>query len=413
MQRVAEIIVDEGVPLDESWVAALRETASPSDIEEHSPKQLAKAVQSLRWADVCSPWLLQQAAEVATKKVGAMDNLQQLADTALQFANAGCDDQRLFEAMEGAAESCSRGAKQPQHVVKAAVRFAAAGLHSTKLSAALARFLRTSSARSRKQGGYGRNWSEASAQLMAQPTGAQLWSEPALCAVWSLARTLPPPPPLPSAALGRIEAPRFGNPLQGLAVDVGCGFGGYVLGMAVAEVPALGDVNWLGVDTLPQASVRANSIARRWGIESRTQFLLADALATMQWVESSYAGPLKLVCIQFPTPFQSSGDCDSDGTNGRKPETPPGSQEAIHGKVCPAPPLIPQGTAVWIQAVPMLSVDKALGWLCRPVQPPFPLPRALWSFAPIEGEIYGRRQSRGGHHPDPVRRGLGPTAVQR
>ena len=29
----------------------------------------------------------------------------------------------------------------------------------------------------------------------------------------------------------------------------------------------LGDVNWLGIDTLPQSSRRANGVAERWGIQ--------------------------------------------------------------------------------------------------------------------------------------------------
>jgi hypothetical protein len=103
-----------------------------------------------------------------------------------------------------------------------------------------------------------------------------------------------------------------------LVVDVGCGFGVTLLGLAASRyvyrnsddtsfysrnLPE-GDINFLGCDLSNHCVSYASNIAREWKIDSRCRFCVAPAESFLNWVLTKYPGPVIFVCIQFPTPYK-------------------------------------------------------------------------------------------------------------
>lgn len=115
---------------------------------------------------------------------------------------------------------------------------------------------------------------------------------------------------------------QFDDPTLPLVIDVGCGLGVSLIGLAshsksddYVAAPSdlsssLHDVdltkcNYLGGD-LNEATVRfANSITSRWNLTDRLHFIQASAEDMLdQMEESNYPGELSLVLIQFPSPWR-------------------------------------------------------------------------------------------------------------
>lgn len=108
----------------------------------------------------------------------------------------------------------------------------------------------------------------------------------------------------------------FQDPSLPLVVDMGCGFGVSLLGLAQQGAAAY---NYLGVDMSSMAINYAQGISKRWKLAAQCQFVVADALSAMNWVES-YAGKVEIVLCQFPTPPKYSdeeheGDGAQDNNN--------------------------------------------------------------------------------------------------
>ena len=148
-------------------------------------------------------------------------------------------------------------------------------------------------------------------------------------------------PPVPSDL--------FADPSLPLVVDVGCGFGVSLLGMALerSEGGEGGEgtrFNYLGGDLSGHAIGFANGLARRWGLTrhttaqapsmlaaesgdavlaagaaararakaggsgdlgaGRVAFCVTDAESLVRWAKYVYAGPVVQLLIQFPTPYK-------------------------------------------------------------------------------------------------------------
>lgn len=102
-----------------------------------------------------------------------------------------------------------------------------------------------------------------------------------------------------------------------LIVDLGCGMGISVLGLATTssndkatsgDNVNLGDMGWsqynfIGADLSQLAVNFASSVSQRWKCQGRVYFTLLSAEEVMKKIIDSYPGPVKLVTIQFPTPF--------------------------------------------------------------------------------------------------------------
>jgi len=119
---------------------------------------------------------------------------------------------------------------------------------------------------------------------------------------------------------GRIVwSERFDDPTKPLVIDVGCGMGISLLGLAslgnnvsdssnnnfvnlVSE--KFHDCNMLGVDLSGLAVGYAQGIAKRWGLSHRLQFEVTTAESLLEQVRASYPGPVFLCLVQFPTPYR-------------------------------------------------------------------------------------------------------------
>lgn len=97
-----------------------------------------------------------------------------------------------------------------------------------------------------------------------------------------------------------------------LVVDVGCGFGVSLLGVAaMAEEVArshisdssIGNWNCLGCDLSSHCIHYAQSISSRWNLSHRCRFCIAPAEDFVEWVKSYYPGPVVWLLVQFPTPY--------------------------------------------------------------------------------------------------------------
>ncbi|GAX19968.1 hypothetical protein FisN_1Lh558 [Fistulifera solaris] len=107
---------------------------------------------------------------------------------------------------------------------------------------------------------------------------------------------------------------RFENPTKPLVIDIGCGFGVSLLGLASCEKsvdpsPLLSgtdfpDCNFIGGDLNQGATSFANGIAHRWGISKRLSFVTCSTKTLLKQVLESYEGPIALILVQFPTPYR-------------------------------------------------------------------------------------------------------------
>jgi hypothetical protein len=102
-----------------------------------------------------------------------------------------------------------------------------------------------------------------------------------------------------------------------LVVDVGCGFGVSLLGLAaLAESSSrsetenrgvIGNWNCLGCDLSSHCIRYAQSISARWNLSDRCRFCVAPAEDFVEWVRDFYPGPMVWLLLQFPTPYVLRG----------------------------------------------------------------------------------------------------------
>lgn len=113
----------------------------------------------------------------------------------------------------------------------------------------------------------------------------------------------------------------FADPTAPLVVDIGCGMGVSILGLATWNKE--NDINWdennsaaninldwatcnyIGVDTNCLSIGYANGIASRWNLlHGRVFFRIDRAEQFLERLEQTYPGDVALILIQFPTPFR-------------------------------------------------------------------------------------------------------------
>jgi SAM-dependent methyltransferase len=110
---------------------------------------------------------------------------------------------------------------------------------------------------------------------------------------------------------------KYSDTSRPLIVDIGCGLGVSLLGLATLESAgrareaseilgevAIGDCNYLGGD-LSGLTIRfGQGIATRWNLQERLQYTYASAEDLLDQIDALYPGPVALILIQFPTPYR-------------------------------------------------------------------------------------------------------------
>lgn len=125
----------------------------------------------------------------------------------------------------------------------------------------------------------------------------------------------------------------YKDPHRPLVIDVGCGMGVSLLGLArgrdvdVDSCPFL-DIdlktcNFAGVDLSGLAIGYARGLSHRWGMNDRLHFFVDNAESFLEKVINSYPGPLRFCLVQFPTPYrlpnaekEGNSQLPSDETSG-------------------------------------------------------------------------------------------------
>eukprot|EP00899_Mesostigma_viride_P021165 jgi/Mesvir1/2904/Mv13975-RA.1 len=418
-------------------------------------KDMSRAMQRLAWAGLLggesggdgrgagsqrSTSLMSRVLAEVAARVSAEDSAKFLAESALHLSLAGARDEPLMTAMAARAGEVMH-LHRVSTQVRAAAKFAAAGVHDACFYARVA-----AAAADARSWDTSRRYEDQERALADMAAGRfSPLSHLALWTLWLSAKSVPKPKPLtvgeaiddvssddvssddvssgrPSragsqrqardqgeqnegASLGALGGQaigtdiksflRFEHPDRPLAIDVGCGFGSFVLGMAchpTSTVAAVGDsnqpavsnrtpcagkppppcreeglagepCNWLGIDVQPQAILRASSVAHRWGLDGRVRFVQGEAVDYLRCVLDEYPGPVWLVCIGFPTPYRlqqggeddgddadafSDGDLDDDNGKKARKEAPKkrasngGSHTSINGDT-PGNDEAPQG----------------------------------------------------------------------
>ncbi|GKY94621.1 hypothetical protein MPSEU_000427600 [Mayamaea pseudoterrestris] len=98
----------------------------------------------------------------------------------------------------------------------------------------------------------------------------------------------------------------YTDPTRPLVVDLGCGMGLSLLGLAGNndnELSSWHGCNFVGADLSSLAIRYASGIAARWKLENILQFIVDSAEQLLSDLED-YPGPVHTVLVQFPTPYQ-------------------------------------------------------------------------------------------------------------
>ena len=102
----------------------------------------------------------------------------------------------------------------------------------------------------------------------------------------------------------------YTDPTRPLVVDIGCGMGLSLLGIASTAANeaetwhAWENCNFFGVDLNSLAVGYAQGLSKRWDLEESLQFVVDTAEHALEAILSTYPGPVAQILIQFPTPFR-------------------------------------------------------------------------------------------------------------
>ena len=124
-----------------------------------------------------------------------------------------------------------------------------------------------------------------------------------------------------------LNPPEFDDPSLPLVVDIGCGLGVTLIGLAAVADGVIGsyayqyhlDLNWceynyLGSDLSSKAMQWATSLTMRRGLTGRCQFLHTSTDTLLEYLDKTNADT-KLLLLQFPTPYRLQEKILSDTCN--------------------------------------------------------------------------------------------------
>lgn len=119
----------------------------------------------------------------------------------------------------------------------------------------------------------------------------------------------------------------FHDPNKPLVIDIGCGYGVSLHGLATLKETDLmapctdelgidwSQCNFLGMDLSRTAIGFASSLSTRWEMNGRLAYVVGSAEDVLQAVLETYPGNICLAMIQFPTPFKLQKASDEEGEN--------------------------------------------------------------------------------------------------
>ncbi|GAX09681.1 hypothetical protein FisN_19Lh149 [Fistulifera solaris] len=98
----------------------------------------------------------------------------------------------------------------------------------------------------------------------------------------------------------------FQDPHRPLVIDVGCGMGVCLLGLASQDDDnsSWENCNFLGIDLNAVTIHYGAGLAERWNLSDRLAFVVDTAEHALQQVFESYPGNVANILIQFPTPYR-------------------------------------------------------------------------------------------------------------
>ena len=306
------------------------------------------------------------------------------ADMAFNLCLAGIDNDFLYRSltkvakleMERVGQRPSRRARDVLHVVE---KLAASGIRGEKVKEVYE--LAAKSLQAKDQ------YPEVVKQLLSSsPDSLDLLSPRPLLWLWRYSSRLQKPVVKEASSSSSSSSPsslphnddnrspwwkKFEDPSRPLVVDVGCGLGVSLLGLASSSSSSLSSsssscaekndavsseipldwsqCNYVGGD-LNEATVRfATSIAQRWDISNKLQYLQLSADHLLNDVVQNYPGPVSLIMIQFPSPWRlqkkkknrggggASGGGSGGGGNSQLPSGPDDENfmvsKALMGKI--------------------------------------------------------------------------------
>ena len=109
------------------------------------------------------------------------------------------------------------------------------------------------------------------------------------------------------------------DPSKSLVVDIGCGMGVSLLGLATVSgdtefplseegsrinFPRWKDSNFIGCDLSGISIGYASGISNRWNLDGRLQYVCQPGQDLLNSIKSQYPGTVSLVMIQFPSPYR-------------------------------------------------------------------------------------------------------------
>ena len=188
----------------------------------------------------------------------------------------------------------------------------------------------------------GLNGSDSMSQTMANNlANLNFWSERSLLALWRKSHTLHKVSKRDfDSALSVediiVDPPKFDDPSLPLVVDVGCGLGVTLIGLAAMAEGQLSDersesdrlplplewaeYNYLGADYSLNATRWASSLTMRMKLSGRCHFIHASAEALLEYADKADVN-VKMILVQFPTPYRLNHDDKQGGRNEKLPRS--------------------------------------------------------------------------------------------